>query len=115
FGEAELPGGAGVLERGQRGGAGAAVVAGDEHHVGVGLGDACGDGAHAGLGDQLDVHPGLRVGVLEVVDELGEVLDGVDVVVRRRRDEADAGGGVPGLGDPGVDLVAGQLAAFAGL
>ena len=31
------------------------------------------------------------------------------------RDQADAGRGVPGLGDPRVDLVAGQLAALAGL
>ncbi len=56
-----------------------------------------------------------RVGVLEVVDQLGEVLDRVDVVVRRRADQADAGRRVPGLGDPRVDLVAGQLAALAGL
>ena len=62
-----------------------------------------------------DVDPGPRVGVLEVVDQLGEVLDGVDVVVRRRRDEADARRRVPGRGDPRVDLVAGQLAALAGL
>ena len=40
LGQAQLPGGAGVLERGQRRGAGAAVVARDEHHVGVGLGHA---------------------------------------------------------------------------
>ena len=115
LGQAELPGGAGVLERGQRRGAGAAVVAGDEHDVGVRLGDAGGDRADADLGDQLDVHARLRVGVLEVVDQLGEVLDRVDVVVRRRRDQPDAGRGVPGLGDPRVDLVAGQLAALAGL
>ena len=115
LGEAELPGAAGVLERGERRGAGAAVVAGDEHDVGVRLGDAGGDGADADLGDELDVDAGGRVGVLQVVDELGEVLDGVDVVVRRGRDEADAGGGVPGPGDPRVDLVAGQLAALAGL
>ena len=31
-----------------------------------------------------------RVGVLQVVDELRQVLDRVDVVVRRRRDQADA-------------------------
>ena len=96
LGEAELPRRAGVLERGQRRGAGAAVVAGDEHHVGVRLGHARRHGAHADLGDQLDVDPRLRVGVLEVVDQLGEVLDGVDVVVRRRRDQPDAGGRVPG-------------------
>lgn len=115
LGQAQLPGTARVLEGGQRGGAGAAVVAGDQHDVGVGLGDTGGDGADADLGDQLHVDAGLRVGVLQVVDQLGEILDGVDVVVRGRRDEADAGRGVPGLGDPRVDLVAGELAALAGL
>ena len=37
----------------QRRGAGAAVVAGDEDVVGVGLRDAGGDGADADLGDEL--------------------------------------------------------------
>ena len=73
------------------------------------------DRADADLGDQLHVHARRRVGVLQVVDQLGEVLDRVDVVVRRRRDQADARRGVPGLGHPRVDLVAGQLAALAGL
>jgi len=83
LGEADLPRRPGVLDAGQRRGAGTAVVPGDEHHVGVRLGHPGGDGADAHLGDQLDVHPGGRVGVLQVVDELGEVLDRVDVVVRR--------------------------------
>ncbi len=115
LGEAELPGAARVLERGERGGARAAVVAGDQDDVRVGLGDTGRDRADADLGDQLHVDAGRRVGVLEVVDQLGQVFDGVDVVVRRGRDQADAGGGVPGPGDPRVDLVAGQLAALAGL
>src|SRR5690606_25052370 len=71
--------------------------------------------AHAGGAHQLDVDPRLRVGVLQVVDDLRQVLDGVDVVVRRRRDQPHARGGVPRLGDPRVDLVPGQLAAFPGL
>src|SRR4029079_1635472 len=41
--------------------------------------------------------------------------DRVDVVVRRRRDEADAGRGVTHLRDPGIDLLARELAALAGL
>ena len=105
----------GVLDRGQRRGAGAAVVPADQHHVGVCLGHPGRDRAHPDLGYQLDVHPGRRVGVLQVVDQLGQVLDRVDVVVRRRRDQAHAGRGVPGLGDPRVHLVPGQLAALAGL
>lgn len=52
---------------------------------------------------------------LEVVDELLEVLDRVNVVMRRRRDEADARGRVSGAGDTLRDLVAGQLTALAGL
>ena len=106
LGQPELPGRAGVLERGERRRARAAVVAGDEHDVRMGLGHAGGDGADADLGDELDVDAGARVGVLQVVDELGEVLDRVDVVMRRGRDEPDARGRVPGPCDPGVDLVA---------
>src|SRR3989304_4765684 len=43
---------------------------------------------------RLDVGAGAGVGVLQIVDGLGQVLDGVDVGVRRRADEADAGYGV---------------------
>ena len=84
LGQAELPRCAGVLQRVERAGAGAAVVAGDEHDVGLGLRHAGGHGADADLGHQLHVDAGGRVGVLQVVDELLEILDRVDVVVRRR-------------------------------
>ena len=104
LGEAELPRAAGVLEARQRARAGAAVVARDEHDVGVRLAHARRDRADADLGDELDVDAGLRVGVLEVVDELGEVLDRVDVVVRRRADQPDARRRVPGARHPRVDL-----------
>ncbi len=115
FGEAEFPGKAGVLDGAERRCAGAAVVAGDEDDVGVRLGDAGGDGAYADFRDELDGDARFGIDVLEVVDQLGEIFDGVDVVVRRRRDESDAGDGVPRSGDDFVDLVAGKLAAFAGL
>src|SRR6185295_14399949 len=74
-----------------------------------------GDRADADLGHQLDADARLLVRVLEIVDELGQVLDRVDVVVRRRRDEPYAGRRVTHLGDPGIDLLAGELASFAGL
>ncbi len=84
LGQAELPGHAGVLQAGEGRGAGAAVVARDEDHVGVGFRDPGGDRADARLGDQLDVHAGRRVGVLQVEDQLRQILDRVDVVVRWR-------------------------------
>ena len=115
LGQAELPGSARVLERGERRSAGATVVTRDEYDVRVRLGHTGGNRADPDLGDQLHVDAGRRVGVLQVVDQLSQILDRVDVVVRRRRDQAHAGRAVPGLGHPGVDLVAGQLATLAGL
>ena len=81
----------------------------------MGLGHAGGDGADAGGGDQLHADPGVRVDLLQVVDELGQILDRVDVVVRRRRDQGHAGRGVAQPGDQAVHLDAGKLAALAGL
>ena len=49
------------------------------------------------------------------MDELRQVLDRIDVVVRRRADQADARRRVAHAGDVLVDLVAGQLAALPGL
>ena len=115
FGQAEFPGQPRVLDGTERRSAGAAVVAGDEHHVGVRLGDARGHRAHADFRDQLDGDARLRVDVLQVVDQLRQIFDGIDVVVRRRRDQSHAGNRVARLGDDLVHLVAGQLSAFAGL
>src|SRR3546814_6782136 len=71
--------------------------------------------AHTDLGDEFYADPGLWVDVLQVMDELRQILDGIDVVVRRRRDQADARCGMAHLRDRLVDLVAGKLAALAGL
>src|SRR5690606_8189136 len=115
LGKADLPWAARVGERSQRRGAGAAFVAGDRDMVGARLRDTRSHGADTDLGDQLDRDARSRVHVLQIVDELRQVLDRVDIVVRRRADEAHAGCGVARLADDLVDLVTGQLPAFAGL
>ena len=93
LGQAEFPRRARVLDARQRRRARAAVVAADEHHVGMRLGDAGGDGADADFGDQFHADARVAVGVLQVVDQLRQVFDGINVVVRRRRNQADAGRG----------------------
>ncbi len=115
LGETELPWTAGVLQRRQRAGSGATVVAGYQHDIGLRLRHPGGHGTDSHLGDELDVDASRRVGVLEVVDQLLEILDRVDVVVRRRADQPDPRRRVSGLGDPRVHLVAGELPALAGL
>src|SRR6185369_17107616 len=74
-----------------------------------------GDGADADLGDELHADARAIVRVLQIVDQLREVLDRVDVVVRRRGDEPDARRRVADARDVLVDLVAGELPALAGL
>jgi hypothetical protein len=82
--QTQLPGRAGVLDRGQRARARAAVVAADGDEIGVGLGDARRHRTDAGLGHQLHRHQRLRIDLLQIEDQLRQVLDGVDVVMRRR-------------------------------
>ena len=115
FGQAQFPVRAGVHDRGQGTGAGAAIVAGNGDVIGMGLGNAGRDRADADLRHQLDRDPGVRVDVLQVVDQLCQVLDGVNIVVRRRRDQADPRRRIADTGDPVIDLVSRQLPTLAGL
>ena len=115
LGEAELPRRADVLDRRERARAGAAVRARDVDDVRERLRDAGGDEPDAGLGDELHRDVRARVHLLQVEDELREVLDRVDVVVRRRRDEADARARVAKRRDLVGHLVARQLPALARL
>jgi hypothetical protein len=83
--------------------------------VGARLGDAGGHGAHAHFRHQLHGDAGARIDVLQVVDQLRQILDRIDVVVRRRADQAHARRRVTDAGDVAIDLVAGQLTALPGL
>ena len=115
FGKPQLPRRAGMLERRQRAGARAAIVAGNGDVVRLGLGDTRGHRAHAHFRHQLHRNGGAVVGVLQVMNELGNVLDGIDVVVRRRRDESHARHRAAQPRDVVADLVTGQLPALARL
>ena len=90
FGKAQLPGQARVLNGGTRARARAAVVPADEDDVRVALGNARGDGANARLRYQLHADARLAVGVAQVINQLGQILDGIDIMMWRRVDEANA-------------------------
>ena len=66
-------------------------------------------------GDQLHADARIGIDLLQVVDELRQVLDRIDVVVRRRRDQHHAGRRMAQARDHLGHLEAGQLAALAGL
>ncbi|AJX01694.1 hypothetical protein BM45_3124 [Burkholderia mallei] len=115
LGEAELPRRTRVLDRRQRRSARAAVVARDHDVIGLRLRDARRHRADAHLRHELHRDARDRIDVLQIVDQLREILDRIDVMVRRRRDEADARHRVAQLADVFGHLVARQLAAFARL
>ena len=114
FGEADFPRTAGMGERGQRRSTGAAFITRNRHMIGARLGNTGGNRADAHFRHQLDRDARGRIDAFQIVDQLGQVFDRIDVVMRRRRNEADTGGGMAHAGDILVHLVAGQLPAFAG-
>ena len=115
FGQTEFPRRTGVLDGGLRRSARTAVEAGDHDVIGLGLGDTGCHRTDTDFGHQLDRDRSLGVGVLQVMDQLRQILDGVDVVVRRRRDQANARHRVTQEADVLGHLVTRQLAAFTRL
>ena len=112
---AQLPRQTGVFDTGQRRSARAAGFAGDQNVIRLGLGHARGNRAHTHFGHELHAHARGTVGVLKVVNQLRQILNGINIVMRRRTDEAHAGRAMANARDGIIDLAAGQLAALAGL
>ena len=91
FGQADFPRRASMGQRGQRRGTGAALEPRDRHMIGPRLGHPGGNRADADFGNQFDRDTGARVGVLQVVDQLRQIFDRIDIVMRRRRDQSNTG------------------------
>ncbi len=104
-----------MLDRGQRGSPGTTIVPGDHHVIGLALGHPGSHRADADFGHQLDGNAGSRIDVLQIVNQLGQILDGVDVMVRRGRDQTHTRHRVAQLADVLGDLAARQLTTFTRL
>ena len=115
FGQTDFPRATAMLDGRPWRSAGTTIVASDHHVVGLALGNAGSDGAHTDFRHQLDADAGVRRHVLQIVDQLGQVLDGVDVVVWRGRNQAHTRHRVTQFADVLRDLATRQLTAFAGL
>ena len=115
FCEPDFPRAAGVLNGGRRRRAGAAVMSGNHNVVCLALGHAGGHRADAGLRNQLDTDAGMRIGVFEVENQLSQILDRIDVVVRRRRNQPDARQRMAEHADIFRHFLARELPAFTGL
>ena len=84
FGQAQFPRAAGIFHAGKRGGTGAAVVAGNGNQVGIGFGHTGSNSAHAGQRHQFHRNQGFGVDLLQVENQLRQIFDGINIVMRRR-------------------------------
>src|ERR1700691_6121767 len=114
FAQANFPGQAGIFDRSERRRAGADLEARDGDDVRAGFRDSGGGDSDTRAGDEF--HADARGGIdgAQIVNELGQIFDAVNVVVRRRRNQGHAGDGVAYASDEGCDFQGGKLAAFAG-
>src|SRR5258708_32844131 len=115
FAQPNFPGKTGVLDGGQWRRTGTAVVPADGDNVRARLGYARGNDADSGTGNEFYTDAGARIHGAQVVDQLSEIFDAVNVVMRRRRNQRGAWRGVPDARDVFADFLGGQLAAFTGL
>ena len=115
LGNSQLPGGTGIPDRGQRARCRTAVITRDGDQIRVGLCHTCGNGPNARLRDQLYRHQRIRIHLLEIEDELCQILDRVNVVVRWRRNQGHAWHRIAQSRNQVVDFAAWQLPALSGL
>ena len=66
--------------------------------------DAGGDRADADFRNELHADARVVIRVLQVVNQLGQIFDRINVVMRRRRNQADAGRRMTDLGNPGINF-----------
>ncbi len=114
LGESDFPGCSRVLERVQWACAGSTVVPRHQNHIGLRFGDTRCHRTNTRLAHELHVNIGRRVRAFEVEDELFQVFNRIDVVVRGWRNEAHTGSAMTQTSNPGVHLVRRKLSTFAG-
>ena len=115
LGNSQLPGRTGIPDRGQRARRRTPVVTRNGDQIRVGLCHTCGNGPNARLRDQLYRHQRIRIHLLEIEDELCQILDRVNVMVRWRRNQGHAWHRIAQSRNQVVDFAAWQLPALSGL
>src|SRR5260370_4367145 len=114
FAQPNSPRKARFLAGGQGRRTGPAVVAADGDDVSASFSYASSNDADARAGNEFYADARARIHGAQVMDQLRQVFDAVNVVMRRRRNQRRARGGVPDSRDVFADFLRGQLAALTG-
>ena len=84
LGQTQLPRDPRILDGRERRGTGAAGVAADEDLVRIGFRHPGRNRADTHFRHELDGYRRIRTGIFQIKNELRQIFDGIDVVVRRR-------------------------------
>src|SRR5262249_37826682 len=107
--QTQLPRGAGVLYRAEGRRPGSPVVSGNMNDFCVSLCDTGSNCANSRFRYELDRYSSARVHLLQVINELCQIFDRVNVVMRWRGDQCDSGHRVSQGSNFGGDLMARPL------
>mmetsp|Transcript_53181 Transcript_53181/g.94974 ORF Transcript_53181/g.94974 Transcript_53181/m.94974 type:complete len:304 (-) Transcript_53181:1972-2883(-) len=115
FSQTQLPRQTSVLYTSPATGTCSTIVARNGDVVRMALGDSRGNDTDTNLRHQLDRNTGLRVRTLQIVDQLGQILDGVDIVVGWGGDQTHTRSRIAARTDARGNLVTWQFSTFTRL
>ena len=84
FHKSQLPRQSGMVDGSTRRSTGTAVITADKHNIGTGLNYAGSNRTDTHLAYQLDADAGTRISILQVVNQLSQIFNGIDIMMRRR-------------------------------
>jgi len=97
--QSQLPRQSHMPDGGQRSRPGSSILPTDQDPVGFCLGHSRGNSSHSRFRYEFHRDRSARIHLPDVMDQLGEILDGIDVVMRWRTDQRHVRDCVPDLGD----------------
>ncbi|KAH3660385.1 hypothetical protein OGAPHI_006971 [Ogataea philodendri] len=111
----KLPWQTSILDTGPSGSTGTTIVSRNQNVVCLGLSDTRSNDTNTNFRNKLDGNSSSWISTLQVVNELLQILNRINIVVRRWRNQPDTCGGVPGLGNVVRNLVTWQFTTFTWL
>lgn len=115
LGKEDLKRGKGVIKRGERWRESEEIIERKGDMVGERIGEKGWKSEKEKLRKKIERNIGWRIEVFKVVDEMRKILNRVDVMVRRRRNEEKKRSGVEGIGDGRIEIVKRKMEELEGI
>ena len=115
FRKSKLPGKSCIMDGASRSSSCTSVIAGNQNNLCASLCNTSCYSAHTSLRNQFYGNICIFVCIFQVIDQLCQLLNGIDVMMGRRGDQADTRGGMTGFCNPRVNLLCRKVSAFTWL